>query len=107
MVSLGSNTRAAGSMRADEDSDDSDEEGEGKWALESLSDDTLSEDFSDSVRILRLKDERGVLHFAHAPERFEQFLDHDQYAWIELLIYRASGTLSHNLPSTLDLLAPD
>ncbi|KAK7717166.1 hypothetical protein SLS63_010786 [Diaporthe eres] len=42
---------SGGKYAAEEDSDDSDEDGEGKWVLEPLSDDTLSEDFPDSVRI--------------------------------------------------------
>lgn len=42
---------SGGKYAAEEDSDDSDEDGEGKWVLEPLSDDTLSEDFPNSVRI--------------------------------------------------------
>lgn len=42
---------SGGKYAAEEDSDDSDEDGEGNWVLEPLSDDTLSEDFPDSVRI--------------------------------------------------------
>lgn len=42
---------SGGKYAEDKDSDDSDEDGEGKWILEPLSDDTLSEEFPDSVKI--------------------------------------------------------
>lgn len=42
---------SGGKYAAEEDSDDSDEDEEGKWLLEPLSDDALSDDFPDAVRV--------------------------------------------------------
>lgn len=42
---------SGGKYDVEEDSDDSDEDGEGKWILEPLSEEAISEDFPDSVRI--------------------------------------------------------